>query len=68
MAKSAKKKAVKKAAKRAAVKRTAAVPASRKRAGAEFSVKTGMEITAMFPDSMGLTAKVAAAVAGERDE
>jgi hypothetical protein len=66
MAKAAKKKAVKKkAAKRTAVvKRKAAPPAGRKRT-AEFTVKIGTEITAMFPDTVGLTAQVAAAVAGE---
>jgi len=70
MAKAAKKKAVKKkAAKKTAKKkgmpqRKAAAPAARKRK-AEFTVTTGMEITAMFPDTIGLTAKVAEAVAGE---
>ena len=73
MAKAAKKKAAKKKAvqkkmtKRTPVtkRKTVAAPPARKRTTAEFSVKTGMEITAMFPDAMGLTAKVAAAVAGE---
>ena len=47
-------------------KRAAApTPATPKRR-AEFSVKTGMEITAMFPDAMGLTAQVAEAVAAEK--
>jgi hypothetical protein len=69
MAKPAKK-ATKKRARKAVVKRTAIsaarpVTAVKKRTGKEFSVKTGMEITAMFPDTIGLTAKVAAAVAGE---
>jgi hypothetical protein len=66
MAKAARKKAVKKkTARKTVVKRKVAVPASRKRQTAEFTVKTGMEITAMFPDTIGLTAKVAEAVAGE---
>jgi hypothetical protein len=59
----AKKKAAKKPVKKTVAERSAA-PAARKRS-AEFSVKTGIEITAMFPDTMGLTAKVAEAVAGE---
>lgn len=71
--KAAKKKAVKKKMVKmktgrkgpSASKRKASVAASQKRTTAKFSVRTGMEITAMFPDSMGLTAKVAAAVAGE---
>lgn len=73
MAKAAKKKPAKKKTvvkkKKAVVKKTtapkkkAAAPA-RKRT-AEFTVKIGMEITAMFPDTIGLTAKVAEAVAGE---
>jgi len=62
--KAAKKTAKKAATKKAAPKRTAAAPAARKRT-AEFTVKTGMEITAMFPDTIGLTAKVAEAVAAE---
>ena len=69
----AKKRAVKKGVKKTtAVKKakpvkrkTAAVSAARSRTTGRFSVKTGMEITAMFADSMGLTAKVAAAVAAE---
>jgi hypothetical protein len=68
MAKAAKKKAMKKkTAKKRTVAKTkaAAMPAARKRPAAEFTVKTGMEITAMFPDSVGLTAKVAAAVAAQ---
>jgi hypothetical protein len=63
--KAAKKKTAKKAPAKAAVKRSVkAAPAARKRTP-EFAVKTGMEITAMFPDTMGLTAKVAAVVAAE---
>jgi len=56
--------ATKKTIKAAAKRRVKAAPAARRRA-AEFTVKTGMEITAMFPDTMGLTAKVAEAVAAE---
>lgn len=67
MAKAAKKKVSKKKTATKNVKKTAprkkvASPVKRT---AEFTVKTGMEITAMFPDSLGLTAKVAEAVAGE---
>jgi hypothetical protein len=36
-----------------------------KQAGSEYSVKTAIEITATFNDTIGLTAKVAAAVAAE---
>jgi hypothetical protein len=59
--KKTKKKLVKAPAKRS----VKASPLVRKRATAEFTVKTGMEITAMYPDTVGLTAEVAAAVAGE---
>lgn len=62
--KPAKKKATKKKPVKKAVAKKVAAPASRKRT-AEFTVRTGIEITAMFPDTMGLTAKVAEAVAGE---
>ena len=66
MAKASKKKTKKKVVKRTAVaKRKAAVPVIRKKPAAEFNVKTGMEITAMFPDTIGLTAKVAESMAGE---
>lgn len=50
------------AASRPAVK---AAPATRTSASPKFTVATAMEITATFPDQMGLTAKVAAAVAAE---
>ncbi|MEK6744335.1 MAG: hypothetical protein AABZ15_12025 [Nitrospirota bacterium] len=40
-------------------------PAARTSASPKFTVSTAIEITATFPDSMGLTAKVAAAVAAE---
>jgi hypothetical protein len=63
--KAAKKKTAKKTPAKAVVRRSVkAAPAARKRA-AEFRVTSGMEITAMFPDTMGLTAKVAEAVAAE---
>lgn len=81
MAKKAKKAAPKKkkpsakrpAAKAAPRKKTAsaprpavkAAPAARTSASPKFTVATAIEITATFPDSMGLTAKVAAAVAAE---
>lgn len=64
------KKASSKKVKKAVAKRTVRpaakkVSAPKKRTATEFTVRTGMEITAMFPDTVGLTAKVAAAVAGE---
>ena len=59
----AKKKAVKKQTKKVALRKTVAAPG--RKGSAEFTVKTGMEITAMFPDTTGLTAKVAEAVAAE---
>jgi len=52
--------AVRPAAKPAPPARSSASSASPK-----FTVSTAIEITATFPDSMGLTAKVAAAVAAE---
>jgi hypothetical protein len=42
-----------------------AAPAARASASPKFTVSTAIEITATFPDTMGLTAKVAAAVAAE---
>lgn len=60
----AKKKTAKKAVKKATPKKK--VAASARKRTAEFTVKSGMEITAMFPDTVGLTAKVAEAVAGEK--
>lgn len=65
MAKAAKKAASKKARKVAARAAAKPGPAARKRADAEFTAKTGIEITATFNDTIGLTAKVAAAVAAE---
>jgi hypothetical protein len=50
------------AAVRPAMKAASAVRAS---ASPKFTVSTAIEITATFPDTMGLTAKVAAAVAAE---
>jgi hypothetical protein len=67
--KAAKKKTVAKktAGRKPATKKTAAAP--KKPAGrrtAEFTVRTGIEITAMFPDTMGLTAKVADAMTAQK--
>ena len=42
-----------------------AVAAARTSASPKFTVATAIEITATFPDQMGLTAKVAAAMAAE---
>jgi len=42
-----------------------AAPAARKASTPKFTVSTAIEITATFPDSMGLTAKVASALAAE---
>ncbi len=60
------KKAAKKSAKKATA-RSKAQPAAvaRPRGTGEFTVKTGIEITATFQDAIGLTAKLAAAVAAE---
>ncbi len=61
------KKAVPKKTKTAVEKRAVkAAPAARKRKSPEFIAKTAKEITATFHDSVGLTAKVAAAVAAEK--
>lgn len=58
-----------KAIKKSALKKKpapAAKPAAAKKASSSaFTAKTAKEITASFPDSIGLTAKVAAAVASE---
>ncbi len=68
--KAAKKKAAKKTAKKSA-KKAVARPKARPAAAAaarengEYTVKTGIEITATFQDAIGLTAKIAAAVAAE---
>lgn len=60
-----KKEGVKKSETAPARRTVTARAAAPKRGAAEFSVKTGMEITAMFPDTIGLTAKVAETVAAE---
>jgi len=65
MAKAAKKAASKKTKKAVAVPKTKPVPAAKKRATGEFTAKTATEITASFQDTIGLTAKLAAAVAAE---
>ncbi len=68
--KAAKKKAAKKSI-RKSMKKAAAKPKARPAAAAqtrgngEYTVKTGIEITATFQDAIGLTAKIAAAVAAE---
>jgi hypothetical protein len=60
-------KAAKKATKPSPSKRTAkTAPAAKKRAQLGFTAKSAKEITATFHDSIGLTAKVAAAVAKEK--
>ena len=61
--KKAAKKSVRKAVPRAAVKKAA--PVVHKAAAPKFTARTAMEITATFDDSVGLTAKVAAALAAE---
>ncbi|HXX57235.1 MAG TPA: hypothetical protein VEI96_04485 [Thermodesulfovibrionales bacterium] len=65
MAKASRKTTPKKS--RAATKKpaTKVVPAAKKTATRSFTAKTAKEITATFVDSVGLTAKVAAAVAAE---
>lgn len=66
MAKTAKKAAKKTATKKAAARPKAkSVSVPKKRADGEFTVKTGIEITATFQDTIGLTAKLAASVAAE---
>jgi len=64
--KAAKKKSAKKHAKKV-IARPKAQPAAvaRTRGSGDFFVKTGIEITATFQDAIGLTAKLAAAVAAE---
>ncbi len=56
-------KTVKKAAPKKTVKK---ISATRKKAGSEFTVKSAVEITAYFTDTIGLTAKIAAAVAAAK--
>jgi hypothetical protein len=62
-AKKSVKKTVKKAVARPAAKKAA--PVVHKAAAPKFTATTAMEIMATFPDSVGLTAKVAAALAAE---
>jgi hypothetical protein len=64
----AKKRAAKKTVKKAVARRPAAkktAPVVHKAATPKFTARTAMEIMATFPDSVGLTAKVAAALAEE---
>jgi len=49
----------------ASLRAMTAAPAARSSASPKFTVSTAIEITATFPDQMGLTAKVAAALAAE---
>jgi hypothetical protein len=59
-------KAAKKVTPRTAARAAAKVaPAAKKLAAPAFTAKTGREITASFVDSVGLTAKVSAALAAE---
>ncbi len=64
--KAAKKKAAKKSVRKVVVKPKLKVTApAQARGNGEYTVKTGIEITATFQDAIGLTAKIAAAVAAE---
>jgi len=63
MAKAAKKATPKKTGKSASASNAKPAQAARKRAAQKFIAKTAKEITATFHDRIGLTAKVAAAVA-----
>jgi hypothetical protein len=65
MATTAKKVKSKKTGKAVARPNTKAVRATKKRGEGEFTAKTGIEITATFQDAIGLTARLAAAVAAE---
>jgi hypothetical protein len=65
VAKRAAVKAAPKKKKAPAVLAVKAAPAARTSASPKFTVSTAIEITATFPDTMGLTAKVAAALAAE---
>jgi hypothetical protein len=65
MAKAAKKAASKKVKKAVARPKAKPVSVARKRGDGEFTAKTATEITATFQDTIGLTAKLAAAVAAE---
>ncbi len=63
--KAAKKKAAKKSVRKAVARPKIQPAASPPRGTGESTVKTGIEITATFQDTIGLTAKIAAAVAAE---
>ncbi len=63
--KAAKKKAAKKSVRKAVARPKIQPAASPPRGTGEYTVKTGIEITATFQDTIGLTAKIAAAVAAE---
>jgi hypothetical protein len=65
MAKAAKKATSRKTKKVVARQKAKPVSVARKRADGEFTAKTGIEITATFQDTIGLTARLAAAVAAE---
>jgi hypothetical protein len=68
MAKTKKKAVKKKAASTAGKKVVIPAPAAKtkRRSTSEYAVNTAVEITATFTDTIGLTAKVAAAMAAER--
>jgi len=66
MAKAAKKAARKKSKKSIVQRVTTKGPVVRKQRESEYRAKTAVEITATFTDTIGLTAKVAAAVAAEK--
>jgi len=66
MAKAAKKTAPRKAGKAVSTPKAKPVRAARKHAAQAFTAKTAKEITATFCDRIGLTAKVASAVAAEK--
>ena len=65
MATAAKKVTSKKTKKAVARKSTKPVRAAKKRGEGKFTAKTGIEITATFQDAIGLTARLAAAMAAE---
>ncbi len=65
MAKAVKKTGSKKAGKILKNARVKKIVMVRKRTGSEYSAKAAIEITATFNDTIGLTAKVASAVAAE---
>jgi len=65
MAKGVRKEAKKKAKKIVVRSKEKPVAAAKTGVNGEFSVKTGIEITATFQDAIGLTAKLATALAAE---